>query len=135
MLSKNLAAAYVASVITLAGMDLLWLGIAARDFYQNRLGHLLGKEVHWWAAGIFYALYAAGVLFFATAPAIEKDSLVGAALRGGLLGLLTYAAYNLTNLALLKDWPADLAAADTLWGIIITSSVSMAGFLASRRLF
>lgn len=135
MLSKNLAAAYLASVITLAGMDLLWLGVAAQGFYQNRLGHLLGKEVHWWAAGAFYALYSAGVLFFATAPAIEKNSLAEAAFRGGLLGLVTYAAYNLTNLALLKDWPADLAAADTLWGIIITSTVSMAGFLASRHFF
>ncbi len=51
-------------------MDLLWLGVIARDFYRDNLGHLLAPEVNWPAAILFYLLFILGILYFAVVPAL-----------------------------------------------------------------
>jgi len=43
-------------------------------------------------------------------------------------GFFTYATYDLTNLATLKNWPLNLVFIDILWGAVLTSIVSTAGF-------
>ena len=48
----------------------------------------------------------------------EKDTLDfwNTISRAFLLGLFTYAVYDFTNLALIKDYRLDLAVIDTVWG-------------------
>jgi len=41
----------------------------------------------------------------------------------------TYATYELTNLATLKDWPLKLVLVDTAWGVALCTAVASAGFL------
>ena len=81
-------------------IDLIWLGVVAKGFYQKNLKYILSPNVNWTAAIIFYLMYIAGILIFAVAPGIAKDSLRHAALWGALFGFFTYATYDLTNLAL-----------------------------------
>ena len=51
-----------------------------------------------------------------------------------MFGLITYATYDLTNLATLKDWPVLLSIVDMLWGTFLSVSVSCVGFVAGNRL-
>ena len=96
---------YAIAVSVFFIIDLIWLGLVAKDFYQKNLKSYLSPQVNWKAAAIFYLIYIAGILIFAVLPGLAEDSARHAALWGALFGFFTYATYELTNLALLKDWP------------------------------
>ena len=115
-------------------IDLIWLGVVAKSFYQKNLKYILSPNVNWTAAIIFYLIYIAGILIFAVLPALAKDSLRHAALWGALFGFFTYATYDLTNLALLKDWPIIIVIVDILWGVVLCSAVATLSFFVAKWL-
>jgi uncharacterized membrane protein len=115
-------------------LDMFWLGIVAKGFYQSRLGGLLSENVNWPAAVIFYLMFLAGLLFFVVMPAAARDSLVHGFLRGLFFGLITYATYDLTNLATLKNWSLSLSLVDILWGMVLSAAVGTAGVGFARWL-
>jgi len=115
-------------------IDLIWLGVVAKGFYQKNLKYILSPNVNWTAAIIFYLVYIAGILIFAVLPAIAKDSLRHAAVWGALFGFFTYATYDLTNLALLKDWPIIIVIVDILWGVVLCSAVATLSFFVAKWL-
>jgi len=125
---------YLLTVPVFFAIDMVWLGFAARTFYRNHLGPLLRPSVNWTAAVLFYLLYIAGILLFATLPALEDRSLTQATVMGGLFGFFAYATYDLTNLATLRDWPVKVVVVDILWGIVLTASVSAASYGIGRWL-
>ncbi|MEI6411570.1 MAG: DUF2177 family protein [Bacteroidota bacterium] len=109
-------------------IDMAWLGLIAKGLYQKYLGGFLSEQVNWTAAIVFYLLFVAGVFIFAIMPSVEKGSVVSALVLGALFGFFTYATYDLTNLATLKNWPINIVFIDILWGAVLTSIVSTAGF-------
>lgn len=114
---------YAISVPIFFVVDMLWLGVIARDFYQSRIGHLM--EVNWTAAIIFYLIFLIGLTIFAMYPAVTAESgWQTAALWGGLFGFFTYATYEMTNLATLRGWPLDMAIVDMIWGAVLGALVS-----------
>jgi uncharacterized membrane protein len=115
-------------------IDLFWLGVVARGFYQKNLKYILSPNVNWTAAIIFYLMYIAGILIFAVLPGVAKDSVRHAALWGALFGFFTYATYDLTNLALLKDWPLNIVVVDILWGVVLCTVVATLSFYIAKWL-
>ena len=115
-------------------IDLLWLGVIAKGFYQQNLKYILIPKVNWTAAILFYLMYIAGILIFAVIPGLAKDSLRHAAVWGALFGFFTYATYDLTNLALLKDWPLNIVIVDILWGIVLCSAVASQSYFVAKWL-
>ena len=116
------------------GLDMVWLGVAAKNFYTKQIGLLMTPKVNWAAAILFYLLFLAGLVVFVIAPAVETDSWARALVLGALFGLITYATYDLTNLATLKDWPLALTVVDMIWGTILAGSVSVGTYLIARKL-
>jgi len=114
---------YLLTVPVFFIIDLLWLGVIANNFYQTKLGHLMG-DVNWTAAIVFYLVYIVGILIFAVIPGIEAASLQKALLWGALFGFFTYATYDMTNLATLKDWPVMVVVVDIIWGTVLSASVA-----------
>lgn len=126
---------YLVSLAAFLAIDMLWLGLVARSFYQQQLGFIMAPSVNnWFAAIIFYLLFIVGILFFVVVPGLESGSLKATLLRAALFGLITYATYDLTNLATLKDWPALLSIVDMLWGMVLSVLVSYISFMAGKRL-
>lgn len=125
---------YLVSLAAFLAIDMLWLGLVARSFYQQQLGFIMASSVNWLAAIIFYLLFILGILFFVLVPGLESGSLKATLLRAALFGLITYATYDLTNLATLKDWPVLLSVVDLIWGTFLSVSVSAIGFIAGKRL-
>ncbi len=115
--------------------DMLWLGLIAKSFYQKNIGFLMKPEVNWLAAIIFYLLFIAGLVLFVISPSLEKNSFVHAILFGALFGLITYATYDLTNLATLKDWPISVTIVDLLWGMFLSAFVSSCVYLIVTKWF
>lgn len=116
-------------------IDLLWLGVIAKDLYAKHIGFLMAEKVNWVSAIIFYLLFVATIFVFVIFPAIEKDSVVKAVLLGALFGFITYATYELTNHAIIKDWPTTLIFIDIAWGIVLTSAVSTAGYYIVKWIY
>jgi uncharacterized membrane protein len=124
---------YVATVPVFFVIDLVWLGVVARDFYRSQIGSLMADPIAWWAAIVFYLLYIAGILFFAVRPALEAGSQRKAVGLGAAFGFFTYVTYDLTNLATLASWPLTLTMVDIVWGTVLASSVATASFAIGRR--
>ncbi len=116
------------------GLDMVWLGIVAKNFYTKQIGFLMTPKVNWAAAVIFYLLFLIGLVVFVIAPAVEKDSWARALLLGALFGLVTYATYDLTNLATVRDWPLALTVVDLVWGTILAGSVSTGTYFIAHKL-
>lgn len=116
-------------------IDLVWLGVVAKDFYRKYIGHLLAADVNWGAAVLFYLLFIGGLVFFAVKPALEAGSAARALAYGALFGLLTYATYDLTNQATMRDWPVLVTVVDLAWGTVLSATVAYLSYQASTRLF
>ncbi|MDD2274742.1 MAG: DUF2177 family protein [Candidatus Pacebacteria bacterium] len=113
-------------------IDMLWLGLVAKNFYSTQIGFLMKTNINWTAAIIFYLLFIVGLVIFVIAPSFEKGSFVHALLLGALFGLIAYATYDLTNLATLKDWPVLVTVVDLLWGALLGAFVSIITFLVAN---
>ena len=125
---------YAVTLIAFFAIDMLWLGVVARGFYRKHLGFLMAPSPNWAAAIIFYLLFIGGILFFVLLPGLAEKSLQATLVRAALYGLITYATYDLTNLATLKDWPLTMTIVDIVWGIVLSTSVSAIGYAAGRWL-
>jgi uncharacterized membrane protein len=124
---------YVLTVPVFFVIDIVWLGVIARGFYRRHLGFILSPDVNWVAAVTFYLIYIAGIIFFAVRPALASGRLSEAALIGGLFGFFTYATYDLTNMATIKDWPLKIVVVDILWGTCLCALVAGLSFLIARQ--
>lgn len=125
---SKLIISYVLTFAVFFIIDMAWLGFVAKDIYKKYLGNLLSDNVNWAAAIVFYLLFVVGIFIFAIMPSIDKNSLQSAIILGALFGFFTYATYDLTNLATLKDWSLTIVFIDIIWGAVLTSIVSTAGF-------
>ncbi len=114
-------------------LDGLWLGFIAKSFYAKQIGFLFKTDINWIAALVFYLLFIAALILFVINPAIEKGSLTHALLFGALFGFITYATYDLTNLATLDKWPILVTIVDLIWGSFVTASVASLTFLIFNR--
>ena len=125
--------AYLAALVVFLVIDSLWLGVIAADFYQERLGPFMTGPVMVPAAVAFYLLYLVGVVVFAIAPALGTGTWKTALLHGSLFGLIAYATFDLTNLAILPGWPLSVALVDMVWGGVLTGTTATLGYLIARR--
>jgi uncharacterized membrane protein len=125
---------YFATLVAFFAIDMVWLGFVARTFYRKHLGFLMAPKPNWLAAIIFYLLFIVGILVFVVVPGLDDDSLKTTLLRAALFGLITYATYDLTNLATLKDWPVLVTVVDLTWGVVLSVAVSCVGFLVGKWL-
>lgn len=120
---------YLVCLGTFLAVDFFWLGIVARNFYRRELGELMAESTNWFAAVVFYLLFVVGIIVFVVNPSIEKGSLARTIGLGFLFGIITYATYDLTNLATLAGWSLRVTGVDLLWGGVLSAIVSTVGYL------
>ena len=124
---------YLVTLAIFFAVDMVWLGVVAKNFYRKHLGYLMGPKVVWPAAIVFYLLFIAGLLVFAVRPALVTGAPLKGLLLGAFLGLVSYATYDLTNLATVKDWPIVVTVVDLVWGTTLGGVVSWLSVIAARR--
>lgn len=134
MNAGKLILAYLLTAVVFFAIDLTWLGVIAKNLYRKYLVGFLSDTVNWTAAFIFYALFIVGIFIFSILPAVEKNSFSHAVIMGGLFGFFTYATYDLTNLATLKNWPLTIVYIDIIWGTILTGLVAAAGYWITKKI-
>jgi len=115
-------------------IDLVWLGVIAKGFYQKHLGYLMRPQINWAAAILFYLLFIIGIVLFAVRPALELQSPMRALVFGALFGFFAYATYDLTNLATVRDWPVIVTAIDLIWGTVLCGAVALGSYVISNKI-
>lgn len=123
---------YAVGVVSFFALDLVWLGVLAKGFYQRQMGPLMRPDVQWLPAVLFYLVYVAALVVFVAGPAAERQSVGRAIGYGAFFGLAAYAAFDLTGLALLKGFPVSAALVDLVWGAVLSATVSAAVVLSAR---
>ncbi|GFM79684.1 membrane protein [Pseudomonas cichorii] len=131
---KKVLTAYFSTLLAFLILDGIWLGLLMGSTYRDWLGPLMLAAPLLGPAVVFYLLYAAGLVIFGVLPALKAQRLGHATLYSGLLGLIAYGTYDLTNWATLQGWPAQLALVDLAWGTVVSALAGTAGYLATRRL-
>lgn len=124
---------YIVTFLVFLGIDAIWLGLIAKNFYSKTIGHLMADKPNLLAALIFYLFYVFGIIVFAINPALKEKNPMVALQLGALLGIIAYATYDLTNLATLKNWPLHVTVIDIIWGTFLTGSVSLVSYLILKK--
>jgi uncharacterized membrane protein len=119
---------YLVTLFVFLGIDSIWLLFIAKNFYADKLGYIMAKNPNLISAGIFYLLFVVGIILFVISPALKNNSLSQAIIMGGLFGLITYATYDLTNLATIRDWPLVITIVDMIWGTVLSATVAGVSF-------
>lgn len=104
------------SVIFLS-IDFTWLGLVAKNFYDQQFKAFQRKDINWPAAILTYLLLILGISFLAL-PQADSDKFQ-ALIYGGLFGLISYGVYDLTNYSILANWPLKLVIVDMIWGTLL----------------
>jgi uncharacterized membrane protein len=124
---RTLLIAYGLTAVIFLALDAVWLGAMVGSFYRPRLAGLLLDRPRLDAAVPFYALYIAGVMVFAVAPALDSGGWTRAFLLGAMLGLVAYGTYDLTNLATMRNWSVAVTLVDLVWGAAVTGAAAAGG--------
>ena len=133
MIKCFIVATLIASIIFLI-IDVIWLSFATKSFYRPLLGDLISEKPVLWAAGLFYILYMFGMAVIVIQPCIEPSSLIRPLYIGFIFGLVAYGTYNLTNMAVIKNWSATVVFVDMFWGGSLTAISATSGIFLAKKL-
>lgn len=125
--------AYLASLATFIILDAAWLMLVAIEQFQRLIGPIMLPRPNLQAALAFYVIFAAGLVFLAVRPALQRRSMATAASHGAVVGLTSYATFDLTSLAIIQGWTPGLALLDMAWGTALSAIAATAGYLAAAR--
>jgi len=116
--------AYLLAAATFAALDVVWISLVAGQQYRSQIPQLMADSPNGAAAGLFYALFVCGIVAFGVRPNDPDASLASRAASGALFGLLAYATWGLTGVAVLKGFPWGLALLDMAWGAVASGVVT-----------
>jgi uncharacterized membrane protein len=130
----NLLIIYLSVAASFVALDMIWLKIMAERLYRPVLGEMLRAEPNLSAAALFYLVYPLGLLGFSVLPAHYENSALRAFISGMMFGCFTYATYDLTNQATLRNWSTMLSVADICWGSFLAGVSAWLGYLVAQRM-
>jgi uncharacterized membrane protein len=125
---------YLLTAVAFFAIDFLWLTRFVPKFYRSNLGDILLPKVNAMAGSAFYVIYLMGVLAVVVVPSVRNGALGDAVWKGAVVGLISYATYDLTNLATLKGWSAKVSLVDMTWGTALTAVVCLVSYFIGQWL-
>lgn len=124
---------YAVALVIFLAIDIVWLTVISKSLYAQHLGYLMAPKAKLLVALLFYLLFVLGLQFFVLNPALASGSWKMALFAGMFFGLVSYATYDLTNLATIKNWPVLITVIDLVWGSVVSGLTSILSFLLIRR--
>lgn len=111
-------------------IDIFWLSIVMRNFYRTQLKYIARMSEGYLRPDFFvmflaYVVISVGVVCFAVMPCVGNPIALKTFGWGALYGFVGYGIYELTNYAVLKDWPANIVFVDVAWGAVVNGIVTV----------
>lgn len=129
----TIVAAWITAALAFGALDALWLSQMTPRLYRPLMGDLLAARPNIAAAAAFYLIYVSCLCALAVLPALERGGIVRAALYGGLVGLVAYATYDLSNHATLRGWDLRITVIDMIWGTVASMIAASAAYAVASR--
>ena len=115
MISASNIKWYLVSIALLLFVDMFWLSTV------GQLAVKMTEKIQ--GSPVIFRYGAAAVVYLAMAYLLSQATSAGNAF---MIGATTYAVYDFTSYALLKDYDWRIAIADTLWGGVLFMLVHLA---------
>ncbi len=121
---------FIVALVSFLVLDGLWLGLVAKNFNLRQLREI-GRiengtfELQYLPAALAYLLMALAVAAFARLTWAGDPPYGHTFAWGALLGLVVFGVFDLTNLAILKNYPLAFALVDMAWGTFAFGAVSV----------
>ena len=115
---------YLTSLLAFVALDSVWLVGIAPQFYREHIGHLMSAQPDLLAAALFYLIFLAGLQVFVLTP-LRDEPLKKLGLHGFAFGVVTYATFDLTSVAVLKGFPYLVAGVDMIWGGLLSMGICL----------
>lgn len=116
---------YLLTIACFLVLDTIWLGHVASGVFKAEVGSMLLKNPNIMAAICFYLIFVAGLLYFVVYPESSNNNTMRHFLVGAFFGLVTYATFDLTTLALIKGWNLKVTLIDLGWGMFVCGTLSV----------
>lgn len=129
----NIVIAWIATAIAFGAADAIWLSQVAQRVYRPLIGEVLRPDFNVAAAAVFYVIYISGLVYFAVAPGLAKQSLATALINAAVFGFVAYATYDLTNQATLRVWDIRVTLLDMAWGTFASALAAGAAYWITQR--
>ena len=126
---------YAITAATFLILDAIMLTRVMSPLFERHIGDMLLPTLNFGPAVAFYLAYVAGILWFASLPALSTNAPSSALLNGAILGALAYGTYEFTNLATLKGWSWQMVLVDTTWGAVLTATSAWVGVTVTRAIW
>ena len=117
----------IATAILFFVIDLVWIAYLAKDAYSVQILQVQKSPMvlNPTLVPLVYLLIGTGIVYLVEPKlaGLEKNSrdyFYNAMLWGGLLGMVSYGVFDLTNYAIFSDWNPVLALGDVFWGTFLT---------------
>lgn len=124
---------YIITLVLLVVIDALWLGIISPGLYSHYLNYITTKHPNLFAALIFYVIFAVGLVYFIVWPELHKKNTFKLILSSFLFGLVSYATFDLSALAVINKWPIGITLIDISWGCLISVLTSFISISIVRK--
>ena len=124
---------YIMALATFLVIDLFWLNVAAKEFYRRALADYLSPQANVAPGLLLYALLVAGLTYFVILPAQKDKNMPLALMRSAFLGIICYATYDLTNLAIARNWPVSVTIIDIIWGAVLMMSTTAVTLILMQK--
>lgn len=121
-------------MLVMVVLDIIWLSVVAKPIYQQGIGHLMASQPNLVFAVLFYMVFVLGIMWLAILPNLKVSGFKTTFTQAAIFGFFVYASYDLTNLALLRNWPLSLSIIDITWGTFVTGVSALAGKYVLKRL-
>ena len=122
---KNFIIAFFSFLV----LDFVWLGLVVKKFNMEMLAEI-GRfkdgqfDLLYVPAIATYVLMAAAIAIFVVPKIAGPDDWLNVVIYGGLMGVVVFGIFDLTNLAILKNYPMLFAVVDMAWGTFAFIAVS-----------
>lgn len=133
---KQFICAWIVSFVVMIALDAVWLMSMTSRFYKPYLNYIFADDFKYMIGLIFYLLYSAGVAYLILMPTIidiNSTTVADIFIKGCVLGCIAYGAYDLTNHATIKNWPAIVTIVDMTWGTCVTGLTSVISYLILQK--
>ena len=127
---------FLVGYATIIAGDYIWLGYVVRKFTIREFWELVVVEngsikINLTAWLLAWAVIALLVVVFVTKSA-NVNSVGTALFYGAIMGFLSYAMYDLTNLTFLKNYSLSFTLVDIAWGTFLCSMIALTTYIFSN---
>ncbi|MFH2020419.1 MAG: DUF2177 family protein [archaeon] len=120
---------YILIIVFTLVIDLVYLSFLMKGFYDAQLIPF-ERTIRIIPALLVWILIPLGVIIFVLPRSKELKKTV---FFGAVYGFIVYGVYDLTNYAILEQWPIVMTIADIIWGTALCSIVSFVGYYLLRN--